>query len=219
MDVDTADILEESLHIASPSGSLPAVLAYPFAGTPCGAVLVAGPHPLMGDSLQNNVVRAVARGMAEHGFVSLRFAYGGAGPTIESMHDFWQTGHAPDDPIRIDDAQAALEQLQRICSQPILLIGYSFGAWVISDLLSRSTPRKLVLIGPTLRQHSNAAVQQSNVPKLIIMGNNDFATPIEFVRDWFEIVREPKKLVVIDAAEHFYRGQEEQLVEEIVQWI
>ena len=219
MQTDAIDILEESLTIDTATGPLAAVLAYPFAGPTLGAVLVAGPHPLMGGGLQNNVVRSVARGMAEHGFVTLRFCYGGAGPTAETMSDFWDTGRTRDDPERIAEARDALVRLPSIWSQHCILIGYSFGAYVVSELLSETTPSHVVLIGPTLRQHRFDRLQRSTVPKLILSADNDFATPLDCTRAWFDNARRPVDLVVIDAAEHFYRGVEDRLVSEILQWL
>lgn len=219
MQAETIDIIEESSSIESGGELVSTVLAYPFAGAPRRAVLIAGPHPLMGGGLQNNVVRAVARGMAEHGLVSLRFAYGGAGPSTETMQEFWHTGHAPDDPHRVFDARIALKHLRSVCSAPAVFIGYSFGASVVGALLSEAAPSSLVLIGPTLCQHSFDAVQQSTIPKLVITANNDFATPLERTLAWYEYAQSPKKLVIIDAGEHFYRGSEDRLVEEIIQWL
>ena len=219
LEPESIDIIEESVAIDSRGEHLSAVLSYPFADAPRGAALVAGPHPLMGGGLQNNVVRAVARGMAEHGFVALRFAYGGAGPTAQTMQEFWRTGNAPDDPNRVDDARAALTYLTSVCHGPAVLIGYSFGASVLGALLSESSPSHLVLIGPTLCQHSFAGVQGSAIPKLVIAGNNDFATPLDSTRTWFDKAGFPKKLVIIEAGEHFYRGLEDRVVAEIIQWL
>ncbi len=219
MAIDASDIIEESITIDSCAERMSAVLAFPFADAPRGAVLIAGPHPLMGGGLHNNVVRAVARGMAEHGFVSLRFAYAGDGPSTEAMHTFWHTGNAPDDPRRVDDALAALACLTSVCHGPVIMVGYSFGAWIISTVLSKSSPSHLVLIGPTLCQHQFDGIQRSAIPKLIITGDNDFATPLEATRAWFDHAESPKKLVIIESAEHFYRGLEDRLVTEIIQWM
>ncbi|MBI4718437.1 MAG: hypothetical protein HY763_11570 [Planctomycetes bacterium] len=219
MSPEVFDIIEESLAIESPAGPLPAVLAYPFAGSPLGGVLIIGPHPLMGGGLENNVVRGVARGMAERGFVSLRFAYCGAAPSSTVMAEFWRTGHAPDDPHRVDDARSALRRLEGVCPTPLVLVGYSFGASVIGGLLAGATATRIVLIGPTLCRHSFEDVRQSLVPKLVITGHNDFSTPLEVTRAWYDRAPGPRKLVVMDGAEHFYRGLEGRLVEEIVGWL
>ena len=55
--------------------------------------------------------------------------------------------------------------------------------------------------------------------KLIITADNDFATPLEHTRAWVERAQSPKKLVVFEAAEHFYRGLEDRLVSEIIPWL
>jgi alpha/beta superfamily hydrolase len=213
------DILEESVLIDGKTSRLSAVLSYPLAGLLSGAFLVAGPHPLMGGGLQNNVVRCVARGLAEHGFVSLRFAYGGQGASHETIQEFWQTGRAPEDPGRAVEARDALTYLRSVCSGPMVLAGYSFGASVIGALLQEPPPSRIVLIGPTLSQHSFDAIQESPIPKLLITADNDFATPLEYTRIWFEAAQSPKKLAIVEAAEHFYRGLEDRLVAEIVQWL
>jgi len=213
------DILEESVAIAAPSGELAGVLAYPLAVPARRAALVVGPHPLMGGRLDNNVVRAVARGLAEHGLATLRFAYGGPGPTTDGMDAFWRTGHAPDDPQRLGDAQAALQYLHSAVALPTVLIGYSFGTSLLEALADACAPTHLVLIGPTLARHAHDRLLQIALPKLLITADNDFATPLELTRDWFGQCRGPKRLVVFPAAEHFYLGAEDRLVGEIFAWL
>lgn len=213
------DILEESVTIPAPGGALPGVLAYPLAAAAQQAALVVGPHPLMGGRLDNNVVRGVARGLAEHGLATLRFAYGGAGPTPEGMDAFWRTGHAPEDSARESDARAALAFLQGTIPQPVVLIGYSFGTSLLAGLISACSARHAVLIGPTLAQHAHTALQHASAARLLITADNDFATPLTVTRAWFNQCTGAKRLVVIPAAEHFYVGAEERLVREIHAWI
>ena len=218
MNSQPVDILEESVRIPAGDDVLSGVLAYPFAGRPERGALVVGPHPLMGGRLNNNVVRAVARGLAEQAFLALRFEFGGGGPTPAAMETFWQTGHAPDDPCRADDTRAACAWLRQWHTGPIIAVGYSFGASLLGEILGTGTLTHLVLIGATLAQHDYAAVAASPLPKLLITADNDFATPLAVTRAWFERAAEPKTLVVVPAAEHFYRQQETRLVAEIVQW-
>ena len=218
MATEPLDILEEAVEIPGDDAPLAGVLAYPLAGRPSRGALIVGPHPLMGGRLENNVVRGVGRGLAEHGLITLRFQFSGASTSAEVMECFWQTGVAPDDPRRADDARSAAAWFAGLISAPALLIGYSFGASLLAALSSERTPG-VVLIGPTLTQHDYAALAASAVAKLIIAADNDFATPPAATQSWFEAAAEPKKLVVVPAAEHFYRGQESRLVEEIVRWM
>ena len=215
---EPSDILEESIRIPAERDELSGVLAYPFAGRPERTALVVGPHPMMGGRIENNVVRAVGRGLAERGFATLRFRFGGAGPSAEIMDEFWKSGHAPDDPRRADDTVAAFRWLQQAYPAPMVAIGYSFGASLLSALCGDPQLSHIAMIGATLAQHDYAAIAASPLPKLVITADNDFATPLENTRAWFEGVREPKRLVMIEAAEHFYRGQEQRLVAEILDW-
>lgn len=217
-DTESLDILEESVQIPAGETQLSAVLAYPFAGFPDRAALIVGPHPLMGGRLENNVVRQVGRGLAEHGMASLRFQFAGEGTSPEVMERFWQTGHAPDDPSRADDAAAARAWLASLCDGPMILVGYSFGASLLAGLLGERVCG-VVLIGATLAQHDYAILSTSKVPKLLIAADNDFATPLATSEAWFESADPPKKLVVVPSAEHFYRGQEGRIVQEIIQWL
>lgn len=212
------DILEESVRIPLGADELDGVLAYPFAGRPQRAGLIVGPHPMMGGRIENNVVRAVGRGLAEHGFLTLRFRFGGAGPSAETMDAFWGSGRAPDDPRRADDAAAAFRWLGGVHPAPTVAIGYSFGASLLAPLCADPRISHLVMIGATLAQHDYDPIARSSAPKLVVTADNDFATPLEQTRAWFDRAQEPKRLVVMEAAEHFYRGQEPRLVAEILGW-
>lgn len=218
MDTTPLDILEETVSIPNAGAALTGVLAYPLAGHPKRGALIVGPHPLMGGRLENNVVRSVGRGLAESGLMSLRFEFTGAETSAVVMEQFWQTGVAPDDRHRVNDARAAVAWFQSLAPGPLILVGYSFGASLLSALLSDSV-QGIVLIGPTLKQHDYAALAESEIPKLIITADNDFATPLSATQAWCNAAASPKHLVVVPSAEHFYRGQEYRIVEEIVQWL
>lgn len=216
---EPTDILEEAVSVPAGDGVLAGVLAYPFAAGPEGSALVVGPHPMMGGRVDNNVVRAVGRGLAEHGFTSLRFEFGGEGPSAETMESFWETGHAPDDAGRGRDVLAAFDWLEGIHGAPIVAVGYSFGASLLSELVIARPVSHVALVGATFAQHDYKALAASGVPKLLIAADNDFATPIETTRAWFRRAAGPKRLVVVPAAEHFYLGQEERIVREVLSWI
>lgn len=211
------DILEESVQIPADAGRLDGVLAYPFAGKPARAALIVGPHPLMGGRLENNVVRQVGRGLAERGLLTLRFKFGGGGTSADVMQEFWNTGCAPDDPRRQDDAAAACAWLRSRYDVKTLLVGYSFGASLLAPLLDGRT-RGVALIGATFAQHDYASLAACDVPKLVIAADNDFATPLPTTQAWCDVASGPTRLVVVPAAEHFYRGQEGRIVKEVLQW-
>jgi alpha/beta superfamily hydrolase len=213
------DILEEAVRVGAEPGELPGVMAYPMAGQPSQAALIVGPHPLMGGRLENNVVRGLGRALAEHGWLTLRFEFSAAGASAGDMDRFWSTGQAPEDARRAMEARAALSWLARMHEDPILLIGYSFGASLLAELVDQQRLCGLVLIGATLTRHDFSRIAASRLPKLLLTADNDFATPLETTRAWYDAAAGPKRLVIVPAAEHFYRGREETLAQEILDWM
>jgi alpha/beta superfamily hydrolase len=211
--------MEESVTLDSPRGELAGVLAYPLAGKPEIAALIVGPHPLMGGRLSNNVVRHVGRGLAESGLLTLRFAFAGGGPTSEVMEQFWQTGRAPEDPHRSEEVRSAWLWLAERHRGPAVLVGYSFGASLLGELLDDERVRGVVMIGATLLQHDYGRLARACMPKLLLAADNDFATPLSASQTWFAAAEKPKTLIVVPAAEHFYRDQEDRIVQEIVAWL
>src|SRR5665213_3140276 len=98
---ESSIINEDVLFLAGPH-LLHGELAYPEEGRALGAVVFAGPHPLLGGNMRNNVVRCLGDGLAQRGLLTLRFDYRGVGrsqgpPVDVTQHlaEFWRTGYAP----------------------------------------------------------------------------------------------------------------------------
>src|SRR5437899_2083890 len=113
---------ERSLTINTGQRALEGRLAAPATATRAGAVLC-HPHPEYGGSMDNAVVVTVAAALVAGGFATLRFNFGGVGQS---------EGAFSGGPVEIDDARAALGVLAEMLrpGDPIILVGYSFGAWV-----------------------------------------------------------------------------------------
>ena len=89
---------------------------------PYFAAVVCHPHPLYGGTMHNKVVFRVARALHGLGLPVLRFNFRGTGMSA-GEHDFGR-GEA-------DDVRAALDYLaEQFPGRPLLLAGFSFGAWV-----------------------------------------------------------------------------------------
>ncbi len=73
------EILEERIGFDAEGLRLEGVLAFPDTGAPDTAFLVLAPHPHMGGTMDNNVVRHLARRGAAAGALTLRFNYRGTG--------------------------------------------------------------------------------------------------------------------------------------------
>lgn len=210
--IDT--ITRERIRIPVAELSLAAELAYPEREPKFASVLV-NPHPHMGGSMENNLITMLAAKLASGG-VTLRFDYRGVGESdgtrlnlAESLGQFWRTGHAPEDPLMIDDARAAIRWIGADIPRALVVIGYSFGAYAAVQAIGQA-PAALVLISPTITQHdfSRLVALPCAVPTLLIYSDNDFATPPERTRQWAARLPFPVVERCYSGAEHFLRGRE-----------
>jgi alpha/beta superfamily hydrolase len=113
--------------IVFPSGSLHLEGYYAPSGSGRG-VVVTHPHPLMGGSLENNVVETLVKTFFHQGYATLRFNFRGVGRS-EGRYD---EGLGEQ-----QDVLAASDILQQKGVREIFLAGYSFGAWVNAQVLRR----------------------------------------------------------------------------------
>jgi len=104
---------------------LEGILGHPAGTTRAPGIVVCHPHPQMGGSMDNNVVRALFDGFLERGFRTLAFNFRGTGRS-GGAHE-GGTGE-------VQDALAALDFLEGRPEHDgggLGLLGYSFGAWVV----------------------------------------------------------------------------------------
>ena len=142
----------QRLKIAGPAGDIEAALDVP-AAAPRGLAVVCHPHPQHGGTMDNKVVQTLARAFVQLGYAALRFNFRGVGASAGS----WAQG-----PGEIDDALAVVAR-QRAPGQPLVLAGFSFGAYVASHVAARlaeaGTPaERLVLVGPAASRFDMACM-------------------------------------------------------------
>jgi alpha/beta superfamily hydrolase len=214
----------EGVRFRSGDWLLSGELAYPIDAAPVALALMAGPHPLLGGTMANNVVRRLGDGLAQQGLVTLRFDYHGAGasdgPDSEAavrFAEFWQSSRTAAEADYARDLRNAATFLLHTVSDalPLALIGYSFGCSLLADLPEsvKATPR--VLVAPTIGTHSYEAFAAVTAPKLVIAPVDDFAAQAALLADWFDRLPEPKFLLRPRLDGHFFRGHEDWLVETI----
>lgn len=217
---DTDDLTVEEVAFRSGEYRLHGELAYRERGRPRGAVVLAGPHPLLGGNMHNNVVCGLGDGLARMGLVTLRFDYRGVGrsegpPADVARHlaEFWQTAHAPDEMDFRHDVNAAAEFVRQAApSVPLVLAGYSFGCAVLPSARLPEPIAAVVLIAPTVARHDYRPFQSMRCPLLVVASDDDFATDSEQLEAWLETLSMPRRLVRTHCDNHFFRGHEDWLV-------
>lgn len=191
----------ESLFVAGPAGRLEAILEEPESGEPREAALVCHPHPLHGGTLHNKVVYRLARGLRRSGCAVLRFNFRGVNLSAGSYDE----GRG-----EVEDARACVLELRR--RYPVLpwtLAGFSFGSRVAADLaasLGDDGPGRLILAGFPTVYGQFQAVEQSRRPRIFIHSTHDEYGPRDEFQMLYDRLWEPKKLIWIEAQDHFFAG-------------
>lgn len=191
----------EQVLVPGPAGPIDVVVEAPPA--PRGLALVGHPHPLFGGTHTNKVAQTLARTMLQLGYVALRPAFRGTGRTA-GTHDEGR-GETDDQLAVLDWAKERFG-----AGLPIVLTGFSFGAYVSAKVATRladaGTPaERLVLVGTAAghvegaRKYDTAAVAPDT---LVIHGAADETVPLYNVLQWAEPMDLP--VVVVPGADHFF---------------
>ena len=200
---------EHQLVVGAAPRALEALLAGPSAGARAGVVLC-HPHPAYGGDMYNAVVVAVARALAAGGVAVLRFNFGGVGRSQGA----WGGG-----PAEVEDACAAVRALTaRLAPEtPLVLVGYSFGAWVaLCAARELGDVRRVVAIGPPLDFLDWTFLAEVTQPVTFIVGERDqFCAPERLARV-LEAGGTRMALHAIRGADHFLVGCEDEVAALVV---
>ncbi len=163
-----------------------------------GLALIAHPHPLFGGTLDNKVVQTLAKTFHAQGYVAVRMNFRGVGAS-GGVHD--EGEGETEDWLAVAD-----EMRSRYGALPLLLAGFSFGAYVqtrvAKRLLEMGTPAaRLILVAPAVGRFQLEPVA---VGTLLIHGENDDLVPLPEVLAWARPQRLP--VVVLPGAGHFFHG-------------
>ena len=199
----------ETHMIAGPAGKLEALLEEPEHDEPREAILVCHPHPQHGGTMHNKVVYRIARGFRKAGAVVLRFNFRGVNLSEgEYGHGFGE----------VEDARAALAWLrERYPDLPYSLAGFSFGSRVVLRLgCEDAEARRVVAVGFPTVYKDVSYVQSCTKPKVFVHSTHDEHGPKEELTELFETLPEPKKLIWVEAEDHFFKGALDQFEQAIV---
>jgi alpha/beta superfamily hydrolase len=225
-----------SVSLTGPAGRLEALLNEGAASAPVAA-LVCHPHPVGGGSMHNKVVFHAMKALntPEWGlnWPVLRFNFRGTGLS-QGVYD----GDA-----EAGDVLAALDWLDNRYHKPLVVVGFSFGAvmalaaccssahadcltspvFSASPVFPASKLRALVALGLPIsamgRDYLYPNLQNCIIPKLFLSGDKDQYAPAIQLVQLLDSAAEPKRLVLIPGADHFFTGQLEPMQCALSAWL
>lgn len=210
-----------SVTIAGPAGKLEGLLNEGASEAPYAA-LVCHPHPMGGGTMHNKVVyhamQVINRRQWGFELPVLRLNFRGVGLS-EGRYD----GEA-----EFEDVLAALDWLEREFARPIVVAGFSFGAAMAlkaccgSEIVDRRV-RAIALLGMPVgvsgRAYDYSFLHEANLPKLFLSGERDEFTRPEQLESVVANAAEPKQLVFIPGADHFFTHQLFAMQEALAGWL
>jgi uncharacterized protein len=209
-----------SLFLDGPAGGLEALLNSGAENATYSAV-VCHPHPLFGGTLHNKVVFHTMKALNSFGFPVLRFNFRGTGLS-QGEHD---KGIG-----EVEDVRTALDWLDAEFHLPIIFAGFSFGSAVgLRAACADQRVRAVIGVGTPVapvaadteepRVYTFDFLQDCRKPKLFVSGARDQFGPRAKLQSLVESLPEPKKLIIIEGADHFFEGRLRELREAIEKWV
>lgn len=196
-----------TLDITGPAGRLEARLDMP-SQAPRAVIVLGSPHPQMGGTMQDRVLYHLAQGLLRAGIAVVRFNFRGVGTSAGTYDE----GRGEQ-----DDFRALLDEaIEQVPGVPVWAGGYSFGTH-IAFLVGAADPRVSLLVGvaPLPDMFDFTPMIDSPKPKFLIHGAQDELATVQRVRRFYASLAEPRELVIIDAADHYFDGHASEVADAV----
>ncbi len=156
-------------------------------------VIITHPHSQMGGNMHNNVVMAAWRVSLEEGLSTVRFNFRGVGRSTGSF----------------DNGNGEMNDLASVISyveKPVIIIGYSFGAWVAANYINHlGTPLPCIFISPPTGMFTFPDMKQDNVWAITGEADQFCSLPV------LQGLLEKDRLEIVRNVDHFWFEEEDQL--------
>lgn len=168
-------------------------------------VMVLHPHPLYGGTMNNKIVYRLYHIFVQNGFSVLRFNFRGVGKS---------QGKYDEGIGELTDAATALDwlQTQNPDASTCWVSGFSFGAWISLQLLMRRPEIEgFVAVSPPANLYDFSFLSPCPASGIIMQGSKDDVVPEDVVSKLTTKLGDQVNYQVIQGADHYYRGQEEEM--------
>jgi len=131
------------------------------------------------------------------GAVVLRFNYRG----VNLSEGFYDDGEG-----ELEDARVALAYLRgRYPDLPFTVAGFSFGSR-IALRLGCGIARRVIAVGFPAAYWDKASLDTCTTPRVFIQSTHDQFGSVEQIESIVAALPEPKRLILVEAQDHFFAG-------------
>lgn len=158
--------------------------------------VVLHPHPLYEGTMNNKVVYSLYKTLSEQGNV-VRFNFRGVGQSAGEYDN------------GVGETQDALQIIDWFEQElPLIVVGFSFGAWIASKVADKAD--KCVLVSPPANLFKFPALKCPNT--MVLHGTEDEIVPF---KEWTDC----QKFIAVQAADHFYKDHLTVLNDHVKQFV
>jgi hypothetical protein len=162
--------------------------------------------------MHNKVAFQAAKSLQRAGLPVLRFNFRGAGLS-EGEHD---RGRGEQ-----DDVRCALDFLSaEFPGRPVVLAGFSFGAWVGLRVGAQDARvSHLIGLGIPVNDSDFSYLRGCNKAKFFLVGTRDEFALRDRVESLFASLPQPKQLTFVEDADHFFTGRLHEVDRALTAWM
>jgi alpha/beta superfamily hydrolase len=163
--------------------------------------VICHPHPLFGGALSNKVAYQLASCALKSGFHAARFNFRGVGKS-SGVHD---EGRG-----ETDDTVTVVEWMrERLPENDLVLMGFSFGAFVSIQAAARARPALQVSVAPPFGKYFGNAPRPPRppCPWLVIHSRDDDVVRYADTQAELSHYDPPPEIATVDGAGHFFHGR------------
>ena len=202
----------ENFFLHGPAGRIECMLKRPTGGDSPAAAVVCHPHPLFGGTMHNKVVHAAAEAIVDTGIPVLRFNFRGVGGS-GGTHDGGRGEQ--------DDLRSVMDHLTGLYPRrPLLVAGYSFGAFVVLAVGCRDPrARALIGIGIPINLVGFGFLRECRKPLTLIQGDEDAFGPLPQLMALAALVPGGARVVAVKGAAHNFAGHLDELARRVAEAI
>ena len=199
----------EELLIPGAVGDLEALIMRPKADTlPTRYAIICHPHPLYGGTMNNKVVYMISNTFNQLGIATLRFNFRGVGKSAGEFD--YGNGET-------EDLRTIVNWLQKESApNELWLAGFSFGSYVALRGHRDVKAQRLLLVAPPVRYFNEGQLQLSEIPTLVIQGDQDEIVSPQAVSEWVATQIHQPQFIMMPEASHFFHGKLHELRDAIL---
>lgn len=166
-------------------------------------LVICHPHPQFGGTMDNKVVTTMVRAARTSGIATVRFNFRGVGKS--------EGGYDEGRGEQLDLLIVLNWVSQQMPEAHILLAGFSFGAWIATEIACQRMSmnmhlRCLYLVAPPV-QYPAFATLHPQCSVAVIQGDQDEVVDMVDVKKWVDSRQKQPDWVLIQGADHFFHGR------------